>query len=578
MATFTIDERDFLLDDEPFRILAGAMHYWRVLPEQWEDRMAKMRLMGLNALETYVAWNLHEPKPGEFDFSGGLDLPRYVELAARHGLKVIVRPGPYICSEWEFGGLPAWLLKDGNMRVRCCYQPYLDAVERFFDALLPPLVGLQISRGGPIIAMQVENEYGSYGNDGEYLKHVEDGMLARGIDCLLFTSDGATDWMLQGGTLPHVLKTANFGSRAEGQFAKLREYQPEGPLMCMEFWNGWFDHWGEEHHTRAPEDAAQALDEILSAGASVNFYMFHGGTNFGFMSGANAREGYEPTVTSYDYDSALDECGDITPKFLAFREVMRQHVTVPDARLPEPCPKATYGAVALPESAALMDSLDVLSAPVRCATPVPMEQVDQNYGFILYRTRVTGPRGAMPLILRELHDRALVFVDGEHRATVYRNDAGKAMDLAVPPEGLTLEILVENMGRINYGPDLHDRKGITDCVMHGQQLLFGWDVFPLPLDDLSGLRFAAVATAGPAFRRGTFDVGEAKDTFLAMDGWTKGVVWINGFNLGRYWDIGPTKTLYVPAPLLCEGQNELVVLELHGTSTGVVEFRNTPSL
>ncbi len=573
MSMFEIKDNAFCLDGERFRLLAGAMHYFRVHPAYWKDRMQKMQLMGLNTLETYVAWNMHEPKPEEFVFDGWMDLPHYIEIAAELGLKVIVRPGPYICSEWEFGGLPAWLLKSPGMRLRCNYAPYLDAVERFFSELLPRLAPLQISNEGPIIAMQIENEYGSYGNDKAYLGRLEEMMRAQGITVPLFTSDGATDEMLQYGTLPHILKTANFGSNAESQFKKLREYQPEGPLMCTEFWNGWFDHWGEEHHTRAPEDAAAALDEILAAGASVCFYMFHGGTNFGFMNGANHGEHYQPTITSYDDDAPLDEQGNITPKFRSFRDVISKVAEVPDTPLPSPAPTMSIPPFELAESASLFASLNGLSSPIASATPEPMERLDQNYGLIAYETRITGPRKSAPLTIRDLHDRAHVFVDGQLVGIMEREFPERTINLTIPPGGVVLKLLVENMGRINYGNHLDDRKGITDCVMLGQQILYGWTIYPLPLDDLSCLEFETGAPSDyPAFYRGCFHVASPEDSFFSPAGWSKGVCWINGFNVGRYWKRGPQQTLYVPKPLFQEGRNEIVLLELDGTDRNVVEF------
>jgi len=559
MSSFTIDGSQFLLDGRPYRILSGAMHYFRIVPEYWGDRLAKMRAMGLNTMETYVAWNMHEPKPGRFRFGGALDLVDYVNRAGDAGLKVIIRPGPYICAECDLGGMPAWLLKDPAMRFRCAHKPFLDAVDRFFDALLPRLAPLQVTRGGPIIAMQVENEYGSYGNDKEYLRYLEEGMKARGIDVVPFTSDGPEDAMLQGGTLPDVFMSVNFGNNAGASWRKLREYQPEGPLD--------------------PQAAAAALDELLATGASVNLYMFHGGTNFGFTNGANHKGTYKPAITSYDFDAPLSEAGDPTPKYFAYRDVIRKHAAIPDLPVPEATSKMAAGPVTLTESVALLDSVDILSSPVRRPTPEPMEMLDQSFGFILYRTTVTGPRAEGTLAIRQLHDRAHVFANRRLVGVLEREFPEKTLSLAVPPEGLTLELLVENMGRVNYGPELHDRKGITEGVILVKQLLFGWDIFPLPLDELSGLRFAANSSpVAPAFFRGTFDVKGPADTFLALPGWTKGACWLNGFNLGRYWQRGPQRTLYVPAPLLRNGANTLVVLELEGLGEPTVEFRDRPDL
>jgi beta-galactosidase len=581
MTTFTTDAQNFLLDGKPFRILAGAMHYFRIHPDYWRDRMLKMKAMGLNTLETYVAWNLHEPRPGQFNFSGWLDLNAYIRLAGELGLYVIVRPGPYICSEWEFGGLPAWLLKDGNMRVRCAYPPYLAAADRFMDHLLPQLTPLQVTHGGPLIAVQVENEYGSFGNDSVYLQHLQDGLRKRGIDVLLFTSDGPTDEMLQYGTLPRVLKMANFGSRGKEAFDKLREYQPEGPLMCAEFWNGWFDHWGEKHHMRSAEDAAKALDEILSCGASVSLYMFHGGTNFGFMSGANAAPGprYQATVTSYDYDSPLDEAGNPTAKFAAFREVIARHTGSGPAPIPAAVPAAAYGKVQLSESALLFDHLDVLSKPVESALPESMEALDQNYGLILYRTMVSGPREEVALRIPQAHDRAIIWANEKKLGLLERERPGRSLRVKVPQGGLRLDFLVENMGRVNYGPELNDRKGMPGGVLLGQQFLFGWTNYPLPLDSLEGLRYTPGTPASfPAFLRGSVTVEHPADTYLALPGWTKGIAWINGFNLGRYWKRGPQSTLFIPGALLREGANELVILELEGLRKPVVELRDHPDL
>jgi len=562
------------------RILAGAIHYFRVVPEYWKDRLTKLAACGLNTVETYVPWNLHEPRPGSFRFDGMLDIARYVTTAAELGLRVIIRPGPYICAEWDLGGLPPWLLSDPAMRLRCSYPPYLAAVDRYFDALLPLLAPLQSSRGGPIIAMQVENEYGSYGNDKEYMRHLEQGMRRRGIDVLLFTSDGASDAALQGGTLPNLLKTTNFGANPKERFAKLREHQPEGPLMCGEFWNGWFDVWGKTHHHRDAKEAAEALDTILAEGASVSLYMFHGGTNFGWMSGANdTGKEYLPDVTSYDYGAPLNEAGDPTEMYHAFRQVIGKYAPLPDLPALAPAPKQAYGPVEMVEEAPLFDTLSQLSVPVDRISPEPMEMLGQSHGLILYRTVVTGPREPQTLALQEVHDRAQVFVNGEYQGFVDRNPTQDPLTLAFAPGNHRLDLLVENMGRVNYGPRMCDRKGITEGVRLDTQFLFHWTIFPLPLDDLSRVQWRTrTGLAGPAFYRGRFVVDRPADTFLALPGWTKGVCLLNGFNLGRYWDIGPQRTLHVPAPLLRLGDNELVVFELHGSRSPRVEFRNSPDL
>ena len=602
MTQFEIGNGQFLLNGNPFRILAGSIHYFRVLPELWEDRLRKLKMCGFNTVETYVAWNFHETNVGAFDFDGGADLVRFLTLAQSLGLWAIVRPSPYICAEWEFGGFPAWLLRDPGIRLRCANKPYLDKVDAWFDALMPRLEPLQCTRGGPVLMMQIENEYGSFGGDKAYLRHLADVMRAHGIDVPLFTSDGPEDLMLAGGTLPDVYKTVNFGSRPAEAFDKLAQWQDGKPPMVMEYWNGWFDHWGEEHHTRTAEDAAAVFDEMMATGASVNFYMFHGGTNFGFWNGANRQEKYEPTITSYDYDSPLDENGDATEKWYKVREVMARHVPVDMSYKPPVSRKKAYGPVRLAETAALFASLDALSKPAESAFPEPMEMFGQNYGFILYTTQLPPVAGRHVLKLRGVHDRAMIYVNGVQVGLLERETGEETIDIELAGTDNRLEILVENMGRVNYGERLLDRKGILDGVKLDYQYLFGWTARPLPMSDLSRLVFSPAATipgnpsavtgAGasastamsvqadkrPAFHRGYFEVDEPADTFLSTDGWDKGVVWVNGFNLGRYWKRGPQKTLYVPAPLLRKGCNEVIVFELHEAAIDHMTFLDKPSL
>jgi beta-galactosidase len=580
MATFAIGDSGFSLDGKPFRILGGAVHYFRVPTAYWEDRLLRLKACGLNTVETYVAWNMHEPSPGQFRFDGALDLAGYLRTASRLGLKVVLRPGPYICSEWDLGGLPSWLLRDPAVRLRCMDRGYIEAVDRYFDRLFEELVPLQCTRGGPILAMQVENEYGSYGNDLPYLTHLAEGMRRRGVDVPLFTSDGGTDAMLQGGTLPGVLKTVNFGSRAAESFAKLGEYQAAGPRMCTEFWNGWFDHWGEEHHLRDPEEAGQALDEILSLGASVIVYVFHGGTNFGFWNGANHDRVYQPTITSYDDDAPVGEAGDLRPKYAVMKRVLSKHFGPSGSEPPALPPRRAFGSVELGEGITLLDALPQLGTMVHRTTPVPMEELGQSFGFVYYRTRVTGPRPPETLELQEVRDRALIFLDGTLAGLIER-DTPSDVRVEVPRAGVELGILVENMGRINYGPLLADRKGITEGVRLGRQFLYHWEILPLPLEDLSRLSFRKVAGKAPrppAFLRGSFDVDAPADTFLHLPGWTKGVAWVNGANLGRYWNRGPQRSLYVPGPLLGKGRNKLVIFELQGCEPSVVELRDVEDL
>lgn len=615
MPVFETRGNHFYYENEPITLRSGAIHYFRVVPEYWEDRLRKLMAVGFNTVETYVAWNVHEPKEGTFAFDGIADLEAFVKLAGSLGLHVIVRPSPYICAEWEFGGLPAWLLENGDIRLRVSDPAFLKKVDAYFDELLPRLVPLLSTNGGPIIAMQIENEYGSYGADHAYLEYLRDGMIRRGIDVLLFTSDGPETAMLRAGSVEGILATVNFGSRTRQAFEVLRKHQPEGPLMVMEFWDGWFDRWLAPHNTRPSSEIVTELEQMLELQASFNFYMFHGGTNFGFMNGANHVNYYEPTVNSYDYNAILSEDGEPTETYFAVRKLLSERLGLTPPDLPAPLPKKAYGRVELTGSTPLFENADALSGgAIQSVCPEPMEKVGQAYGFILYTTTIGDEHNGGNLILQEVRDRALVFADGQQIGLVSRWEPQPGIKLNVPTgTRVRLDILVENMGRINYGPLMRDRKGITEGIRVGNQFLHDWEIRPLPLSDLSSLEFAPLSQEGqaaehrskagtgdeysaegwgetsdatPAFYRGTFNAADTADTFIRTDGWAKGVVWINGFLLGRYWQAGPTKTLYVPAPLLRSGENEIIVFELHGfggtadsgTQTPFVELTDIPDL
>ncbi|NED73883.1 beta-galactosidase [Streptomyces sp. SID9944] len=577
--TLTIKGNAFLRDGEPHQIVSAAIHYFRVHPDLWADRLIRLRAMGVNTVETYIAWNFHEPRPGEFLFDGDRDVVKFIRTAGDLGLDVIVRPGPYICAEWDLGGLPSWLLADRGARLRRREPAYLAAVDAWFDVLFPRLIPLLASRGGPVVAMSIENEYGSFGTDTDYLEHLRKGMIERGADCLLFTSDGAGDGFLLGGSIPGVLAAGTFGSRPEQSLATLRAHQPTGPLFCVEYWHGWFDHWGEPHHVRDAADAADTLDRLLAAGASVNIYMGHGGTNFGWWSGAN-HDGlhHQPDVTSYDYGAPVGEAGELTEKFHLFREVIGRH-RGPVEQAPPPAPsRMTPKRIEIAASASLLDSLDLLSAPVRAPDPLTMEEAGQPSGLIHYRTRLRGPLPQAALAIDGLADRAQVFLDGHEIGTLERNEPLATLPVTVPDGGAVLDVLVENQGRVNYGPLLEDRKGITVGLRLDNQYQSDWETRPLPLENLSALRFTAgPGPSGPAFRRADFEVDVPADAFIALPGWTKGMVWLNGFALGRFWDRGPQRTLYAPAPLWRRGANEVVVLELH-TPGEALEVRDAPDL
>ncbi|MFC9699834.1 beta-galactosidase [Streptomyces sp. NPDC056943] len=570
----------FRLDDRPFRIISGGLHYFRVHPEQWADRLHKARLLGLNTVETYVPWNLHAPRRGEFRADGGLDLPRFLDLAAAEGLHVLLRPGPYICAEWEGGGLPSWLLADEDIELRSRDPRYLEAVDGYLEALMATVGPYLATRGGPVIAVQLENEYGAYGDDSGYLADLADLLYEHGVDVPLFTCDQPTD--LKRGGLDGVLRTVNFGSRVDAGLHELRAQQPEGPLMCSEFWIGWFDRWGGTHVTRSAEDAAADLDRLLAAGASVNLYMFHGGTNFGLTNGANDKGTYRPTATSYDYDAPLDEAGDPGPKYTAFREVIARYAPVPDEPVPTPAPKLADTVAELTTCASLLNQAERLGGPaVHADRPLTMEQLGQSFGFVLYET-ILPDAGRTVLRVDEVRDRAQVFVDGQPVGVLERENHEHALSFLVPRQGAHLAVLVENQGRVNYGPAMHDRKGLLGAVTANGLPLVDWHSRPLPMDDPDALSYTpldpSAPPVGPAFHRGHVDIAHPADGFVALDGWTKGLVWVNGFALGRYWSRGPQTTLYVPAPVLSAGRNEITVLELHGSTTRTVELRGTPDL
>ncbi|MEU5216876.1 beta-galactosidase [Streptomyces sp. NPDC020807] len=579
MPRLEIADDGFRLDDRPFRIISGGLHYFRVHPEQWVDRLRKARLLGLNTVETYVPWNLHAPRPGEFRLDGGLDLPRFLDLAAAEGLHVLLRPGPYICAEWEGGGLPSWLLAQDGIALRSGDPRFLAAVDGYLAALLTPLKPHLASAGGPIIAVQLENEYGAYADDTGYLADLAALLRTHlGEDVPLFTCDQPSD--LARGGLDGVLRTVNFGSRAEAGLAELRRHQPTGPLMCSEFWIGWFDRWGAAHTARDAADAAAELEKLLAAGASVNIYMLHGGTNFGLTNGANDKGTYRPTVTSYDYDALLDEAGDPTPKYTAFREVIARHAPVPDEPVPAPSPKLTPTVVELDSAAPLFACDGLFGTPVRADRPRTMEELGQSFGFVLYETELT-TEGPTVLRVGEVRDRAQVFVDGQPVGVLERENHEHALAFHAPRSGARLAVLVENQGRVNYGPGIHDRKGLLGTVTVNGDEPAAWTSSPLPLDTLDGLGPLAPApgpVVGPALHRGTFDLARPADGHLALDGWTKGLAWVNGFPLGRYWSRGPQTTLYVPAPALRPGRNEITVLELHATTTPTVELRDRADL
>ena len=579
------------IDDRKTQIVSGAIHYFRVPAEYWRDRLQKARNCGLNAVETYMCWNLHEPKRGEFHFEGNLDFPRFIRTAAEVGLYVIVRPGPYICAEWENGGIPFWVNELEGVEMRRMNKPFLEAEAAYMARVVPMLAPLQIDNGGPIIAMQIENEYGSYGNDKKYLAAARDMLLKNGATVPLFTGDGADDCFIINGCLEGTPETMTFGSRGLEAFAIGKRHRPNDPSISMEFWNGWFDVWGKPRQRRDAGDVAGEIDDMLAAGGSINMYMFHGGTNFAFWNGANSYNGindFDPHTTSYDYDAPLSECGDPTEKYFKVQEVLRKYRPAEAFGPCEPSLKAAYGQVAFTGTASYFANLETVATKHETSvSPRTMEQMGQAFGFIHYRTHLLGPRRAAHLHLRDVRDRGIAFVNGKYLGTVYRNDEQKQLPpIEIPAEGATFDLLVENMGRTNYGPWLgRDPKGVTVGGMTVELCQpMGWEMWSLPLENaqLARLAFGAFQwdfrSKLPAFHKATLNIdGTPKDTFLRFPG-TKGVVWINGHNIGRYWNIGPAKTLYVPGCWLKSGDNEITVFELEGLTKPYLQFDGQPDL
>lgn len=571
---------DIYLNGEKFKIISGSIHYFRVVPEYWKDRLEKLKAMGCNTVETYVAWNIHEPNEGEFHFEEENDLCGFIELAQELGLYVILRPSPYICAEWEFGGFPAWLLTKPGIRLRCNNKVYLDCVERYYDKLIPMIVPYQFTKSGPVLMLQIENEYGSYGNDKEYLNALKTMMVERGIEIPFVTSDGTEDQMLADGGVEDVWQTANFGSKGAERFDKLESVIGNQPLMCMEFWDGWFDHWGQgEHSVVGLEDHRKSLEDMLSRG-HVNFYMFHGGTNFGFMNGSNYDERLLPDVTSYDYDAPLSEDGQITEKYLEFQKVISKFREIPKVEFTTPISRKSYGTLQVQEKTGLFDTLDTLSTAVREAMPLSMEELGQNYGYVLYRSTISRGKEIRSCEIRGGADRAILFADGKQ--VDIRNDyeMNKTTGFELADEQGTLDILMENMGRVNYGPEIElQKKGITHGVLVNGSFHMGWDMYSLPLEDISKVDFSRGYGEGmPAFYRFAFKAEETADTFLDVTGFGKGCVFVNGKNIGRFWEAGPQKRLYIPGPLLKEGENEIILFETDGKAVDTISLMDTPDL
>ena len=577
----------FYLDGQEFKILSGAIHYFRIQPEDWYHSLYNLKALGFNTVETYVPWNMHEPKKGQFDFQGILDIEKFLQIAQDLGLYAIVRPSPFICAEWEFGGMPAWLLTE-DMRIRSSDASYLQAVADYYDELLPRLVPRLLDKGGNILMMQVENEYGSYGEDKDYLRAIRQMMLDRGVDCPLFTSDGPWRATLRAGTLieEDLFVTGNFGSKADYNFAQMQEFFDEHgkkwPLMCMEFWDGWFNRWKEPIIKRDPEELAQAVHEVMKQG-SINLYMFHGGTNFGFMNGCSARGVTDlPQVTSYDYDALLDEQGNPTPKYFAVQKMMEAYY--PEYPQMKPLTKESFELrdIALSEKVSLFETLADLAQPVESLYPVKMEDLGQSYGYLLYRTEASWDADEEKIRVIDGRDRMQLFVDGKLMATQYQAEIGQ--DIFVAGEKKTthrIDVLMENMGRVNYGHKFladTQRKGIRTGVCKDLHFLLNWQQYPLSFENTENIDFSkGWQPEQPAFYAFDFEMKALKDTYLDLSGFGKGLAFVNGVNIGRFWNIGPTLSLYIPHSLLKEGHNRIIIFETEGEYEESINLVNQPT-
>jgi beta-galactosidase len=581
---FEIGENDFLLDGAPLQIRCGEVHSVRVPREYWRHRLRMVKAMGLNTVCAYLFWNFHEPRPGEFNWKDQADVAAFCRAAQEEGLWVILRPGPYACAEWEMGGLPWWLLKHEDIRLRTRDPRYMDAAKRYLKEVGRVLGPLQVTKGGPILLVQVENEYGFYGKDAEYMGDLRQALLDAGFDVPLFACNPKQH--LKDGYRADLFPVVNFGSDPAGGFQALREILPKGPLMCGEFYPGWFDTWGAPHHLGKTGQYLADLEYMLKAGASFSIYMAHGGTTFGFYTGADRP--FKPDTSSYDYDAPISEAGWATPKFAQTRELMKKYLQ-PGETLPDPAPQNPVISIAPVTATQTAAVLENLPEALSDRSPRTFEAYDQDFGCIVYRTELP-PGPAATLRAKAIHDIGQVFVDGVRVGFTDRRSQNFSVQLPERTKPATLDILVEAMGRVNFGVEVHDRKGIHGAVTlsgkdGSRRELNDWNIYRLPLDRklLSSLRYRggevpSTANRRPGFWRATVKLDKVGDCFLDMRPWGKGFVWINGHNLGRYWNIGPQQTMYVPGPWLKQGENEVIILDLLGPEKPEVAALDHPIL
>ncbi len=612
----------FTLGGEPFYLASGDMHYFRFFKDGWKRRLQLMKDFGLTAVQTYVPWNMHEPEKGEFNFSGNLDIAAFLEMCQKTGLKVMLRPSPYMCSEWDWGGLPYWLLKERDIAIRTSDPKFMEHLKSYYIRLAKEFIPYLSTNGGPIIAVAVENEYGSFTDDFDYIKQIGELLIELGVDVPLFTANGWEPMKLKNGSIQKdsikgldnkdYFNALDLHALTDAAKASYDAFQPDKPIYIAEFWGGRSQQWGGYFKRQTASDVAANYKSLLEKGVFVNFYMFCGGTNFGFQNGGlvgrfgadtlDAPNRFIPFATSYDVDAPISEYGFPTKKYFECKKVLQEFKKAngiaddsSDKVLEDYDIKTQeIKNVKLEKSADLLDNLENLSVKTKqSGVPLTFENLDQAYGFMVYSTKVPYSDDSLrELNIRGLHDRALVFGNGEYLGCVMRDRTSEPIRFKVPKDGLQLDILVESMGRVNYGTAmLNEYKGILDFVRieiveedgslypWNYTIKSGWTNYSLPLKDLSKLDFEKTAKENrPAFFSGEFDATPGVDTFVNPDGWEKGVIWVNGFNLGRYWKIGPQGTLYVPGELLKE-HNSITVLELHTPKEDkTIHFDDLPSL
>lgn len=571
--TFEIKDGNFVYDGKPIQVHSGEMHYARVPAPYWRHRLQMMKAMGLNAVATYVFWNYHELSPGVWDWkSGNRNLREFIKIAGEEGMMVMLRPGPYCCAEWEFGGYPWWLQKVDGLVIRTDNKPFLDACRVYINQLAEQVKDLQITKGGPIVMVQAENEFGSYVAQRKdiplevhkkYSEQIRLQLLEAGFDVPMFTSDGS--WLFEGGTIKGALPTAN----GEGNIEKLKKVVNEyhggvGPYMVAEFYPGWLDHWNEPFQKVSAATVVKQTKAYLDAGVSFNYYMVHGGTNFGFTSGANYSndKNIQPDLTSYDYDAPISEAGWNTPKYDDIRKVMIEAVKYKVPAVPKRIPVISIPQISLNKTVDVFSMIEKME-PVESDKPLTFEDLGQGHGYVLYRRHFTQPISGM-MRVPGLADYGVVYINGEKVGEINRVTGKDSIEVNVPFNAV-MDILVENMGRINYGARItQNLKGIIEPItIEGNEITDNWKMYKLPMSEVPAMQqlTSGYKTGMPVLYQGIFELSEVGDTFLDMEKWGKGIVFVNGINLGRYWKVGPQQTLYLPGCFLKKGKNEVVIFE-----------------